>query len=50
MKSALIPIIKREYLTRLMSKGFWISTALFPLLTIVLTVLPSKLAMRNAFR
>jgi ABC-2 type transport system permease protein len=47
VKSALIPIIKREYLTRLMSKGFWISTALFPLLTIVLTVLPSKLAMRE---
>lgn len=39
--------MKREYKTRFFSKGFWISTALFPLLTFAVTVLPSRLAMRT---
>ena len=47
MKSAMWPVLKREYKTRFFSKGFWISTALFPLLTIAVTVLPSRLAMRT---
>lgn len=47
MSNAIIPVLKREYLTRIRSKGFWISTALFPLLTFVMTVLPSRLAMRE---
>lgn len=41
------PIFKREYMTRIRSKGFWISTALFPILTLVVTVVPSRLAMKS---
>jgi ABC-2 type transport system permease protein len=47
MNGAMWPVLKREYKTRFFSKGFWISTALFPLLTIGVTVLPSRLAMRT---
>ena len=34
MKSAIWPVMRREYLSRFLTKGFWISTALFPLLTV----------------
>lgn len=47
MKRSIWPVMKREYKTRFFSKGFWISTALFPLLTFAVTVLPSRLAMRT---
>lgn len=47
MKSVMWPVMKREYVTRFFSKGFWISTALFPLLTIAITILPSRLAMKT---
>lgn len=46
-KSKIIPIIRREYMTRVTTKAFWISTALFPILTLLLTVLPSLLAARS---
>lgn len=41
------PIIRREYMTRITSKAFWISTALFPILTLGLTVIPSLMAARS---
>ena len=34
------PIIRREYMTRITTKGFWISTALLPLLTIAMALIP----------
>ncbi|MEO8216733.1 MAG: ABC transporter permease [Acidobacteriota bacterium] len=47
MKSAIWPVMRREYLSRFLTKGFWISTALFPLLTVGFTVLPRVLAERT---
>lgn len=43
---AVLTIAKREYLTRVKSKGFWIATLLLPLAMAALTVLPSLIAMR----
>ena len=39
MRGAL-PIIKREYLVKIRSKGFWISTALLPMFTIAMALIP----------
>lgn len=47
MKSVMWPILKREYSSRIRTKGFWISTALFPLLTLGFTLLPRFLADRT---
>jgi ABC-2 type transport system permease protein len=47
MRSNLWPIIKREYLTRVKTKGFWISTALFPILSLAFVFLPRILAERT---
>jgi len=47
MRSPLWPILKREYLSRILTKGFWISTALFPLFTIGFTILPRILTDRT---
>ncbi|HVR41885.1 MAG TPA: ABC transporter permease [Thermoanaerobaculia bacterium] len=41
------PILKREYLSRVRSKAFWISTALVPLLIFAMTIVPSLLAARS---
>jgi len=40
-------ILKREYLTRVKSRGFWIATLLLPLAMAALVVLPSLIAMRS---
>jgi ABC-2 type transport system permease protein len=40
-------IIRREYLSRVQTKAFWISTAVVPLLMLAFTVLPSLLMMRT---
>jgi ABC-2 type transport system permease protein len=42
------PIIKREYLSRVRTKAFWIGTALFPLLMFAFAILPGLLAARTA--
>jgi len=47
MRSPLWPILKREYLSRVLTKGFWISTALLPLLTTGFTILPRILTERT---
>lgn len=47
MSSKVWPILKREYLTRVRTKAFWISTALFPILIFAMTVVPSLLAART---
>lgn len=39
-------IIKREYLTRIRTKAFWIGTALFPILTAAMGIVPGILAAR----
>ena len=39
-------ILKREYLTRIKSKAFWITTLLLPLGMAALVVVPSLVAMR----
>jgi ABC-2 type transport system permease protein len=44
--NAVLTIAKREYLTRVKSKGFWIATLLLPLAMAALTILPSLIAMR----
>lgn len=41
------PIIKREYLSRILTKGFWIGTAIVPLMIFGFTVLPSLLMSRT---
>lgn len=46
MSRTVVPIIKREYLTRVMTKGFWISTAIFPLMTAAFTIIPPIIASR----
>lgn len=40
-------IIRREYLSRVQTKAFWISTAVVPVLMLAFTVLPSLLMMRT---
>jgi ABC-2 type transport system permease protein len=40
----IIPILKREYLTRVMTKGFWISTAILPLFMGAIMILPTLIA------
>lgn len=47
MSAVVFPILKREYLTRVRSKAFWISTAIFPLLMIGFTILPSVFMART---
>ncbi len=42
--SKIWPILKREYLTRVSTKGFWLSTALVPLFLGATMILPSLLA------
>jgi ABC-2 type transport system permease protein len=44
---AVLTIAKREYLTRVKSKGFWITTLLLPLAMAALTILPSLIAMKT---
>lgn len=39
-------VAKREYLTRVKSKGFWIATLLLPIAMAALTILPSLIAMK----
>jgi ABC-2 type transport system permease protein len=46
MSRTMLAILKREYMTRITGKAFWISTALFPLLMFAITVLPSRMAMK----
>jgi len=41
------PLIKREYLSRVTTKGFWIGTAIVPLMIFGFTVLPSLLLSRT---
>ncbi|MGA7614815.1 MAG: ABC transporter permease [Thermoanaerobaculia bacterium] len=43
MRSPIWAIMKREYLTRVLTKGFWITTALFPLITAGFTIIPPLL-------
>ena len=43
---AVLTIAKREYLTRVKSKGFWIATLLLPMAMAALLILPSLIAMR----
>lgn len=47
MSTPVIPILKREYLSRVKTKGFWISTALFPLLIVVMTIGPALMTSRT---
>jgi len=42
----IVTIAKREYLTRVKSKGFWIATLLLPVAMAALTILPSMIAMK----
>jgi len=42
-----VTIAKREYLTRIKSKGFWIATLLLPIAMAALTILPSVIAMKS---
>lgn len=44
---AVLTIAKREYLTRVKSKGFWVATLLLPISLAALTVLPSLIAART---
>ncbi len=41
-----VTILKREYLTRVKSKGFWIATLILPLFMAAVVVLPSLIAMK----
>ncbi|MGH9457491.1 MAG: ABC transporter permease [Thermoanaerobaculia bacterium] len=47
MSSTFWPILKREYLIRIRSKAFWISTALVPLFIFAMTIVPSLLAAKS---
>jgi len=40
-------ILKREYLTRIKSRGFWIATLILPLAMAALVVLPSLIALKS---
>ncbi len=42
----IVTIAKREYLSRVKTKGFWIATLLLPLAMAALTILPSLIAMK----
>ena len=46
MSNAIRVIVRREYLTRVTTKSFWIGTALFPLVILVGAMLPSVIAER----
>lgn len=43
----IVAVIKREYMTRIRTKAFWIGTALFPILTAALAFVPGLLAARS---
>ncbi len=43
----IVTIAKREYLTRVKSKGFWIATLLLPIAMAALTILPSVIALKS---
>ncbi|MEO7973885.1 MAG: ABC transporter permease [Thermoanaerobaculia bacterium] len=43
----IVTIAKREYLSRVKTKGFWITTVLLPLAMAALTILPSMIAMKS---
>lgn len=43
-------VLKREYLTRVKSKGFWIATLVLPLAMAALVILPSMIAMKTRAR
>src|SRR6187402_671554 len=43
----ILTIAKREYLSRVKTKGFWIATLLLPLAMTALTILPSVIAMKT---
>jgi ABC-2 type transport system permease protein len=43
----ILTIAKREYLSRVKTKGFWIATLLLPLAMAALTILPSLIAMKS---
>ena len=43
----ILTIAKREYLSRVKTKGFWIATLLLPLAMAALTILPSVIAMKT---
>jgi ABC-2 type transport system permease protein len=48
MRSAkLLAVIRREYVTRVKTRGFWISTALIPAFMGVVTIVPSLMATRQ---
>jgi ABC-2 type transport system permease protein len=48
--SAIVPIMKREYLTRVRTKAFWISTTLVPLLLLAVMIIPAVIAARSKTR
>lgn len=48
--SLILPILRREYLTRVRTKGFWISTFLVPLLLVGVMIGPALLAARSKSR
>ena len=43
----IVTIAKREYLSRVKTKGFWIATLLLPVAMAALTILPSMIAMKT---
>ena len=43
----IVTIAKREYLSRVKTKGFWIATLLLPVAMAALTILPSLIAMKT---
>ena len=45
--SNIVPILKREYLTRIRTKGFWISTLIVPLFLIAIMFVPILLAEKS---
>lgn len=47
MRSAVLPILKREYISRVRTKAFWVSTALVPIFIFAMTILPSLLAAKS---
>lgn len=48
--NAMVPIIRREYLSRIKTKGFWIGTILVPLFLMGTMFLPILLGMRSKAR
>ncbi|HUP64236.1 MAG TPA: ABC transporter permease [Thermoanaerobaculia bacterium] len=47
MSASFWPILKREYLSRVKTKAFWISTALFPLFIVAMTIGPALMTART---